>query len=72
MDLFSLAAQVPFAPVIIFGTLNIVEHAEQHFMFRERHSVGQSLALGYDPRRGLANLCATGHVNSIRTLFRIR
>jgi hypothetical protein len=72
LDLFSLAKQVPFAPVIIFGTITVVPHAEQHFTFREKHSVRQSLALGYDATRGVGRLCAKAGVNSVRTAFRIR
>jgi hypothetical protein len=71
-DLLGLAAQVPLAPLIIIGTLNVVPHAQQHFTFRERHSVRQSLALGYDPTRGLANLCTAAGEDSLRMLFRIR
>jgi hypothetical protein len=62
--------QVPFAPLIIIGTVGqIVEHAWGRFILRESGSVRQSLPLKYDTSHGLRKFKLNSAQTSVRAMF---
>ena len=64
--------QVPFAPVIILGTVGqIVENAWVRFVLRTRGSIGQSLPLDYDRSNGLRHFKQNDLQTSVRAIFAI-
>jgi hypothetical protein len=62
--------QVPFAPVIISGTVGqIVENAWGRFILRTKGSVRQSLPLNYDTSEGLRPFKLNDTQTSVRAIF---
>lgn len=62
--------QIPFAPVIILGTVGqIVENAWVRFVLRTRGSIRQSLPLSYDMSKGLRTFKQHDSQTSVRAIF---